>query len=57
MADYLLKSQNKILALQNVEKGVKYFKEDRSNDAMVCFKKAISIDEENVEAYVARGAL
>lgn len=57
MADRLLKAQNKALAIQNVERGVRYFKEDRNIDALVYFNKAISIDEETVEAYVARGAL
>jgi tetratricopeptide (TPR) repeat protein len=57
MADELLKRQNQLLAQQNVEKGVDYFKQDRISDAMACFKKALSIDDQNVDAFVARGAL
>lgn len=52
-----MKKQNKALAFQNVQKGISYFKEDRIQDAKVSYNKALSIDDENVEAYVARGAL
>lgn len=57
LATDLLKRQNKTLSLQNVQKGISYFKENRNQDAKVSYNKALSIDEENVEAYVARGAL
>lgn len=57
MACDLLKLQNRQLALQNVQKGIALFKEERNQDAILCYNKALSIDEENVEAYVARGAL
>ena len=32
-------------------------KVDKSQNAILCYNKALSIDEENVEAFVARGAL
>lgn len=41
----------------SVQKGIALFKEERNQDAILCYNKALSIDEENVEAYVARGAL
>jgi hypothetical protein len=56
-ASELLKAQNKNLALQNVQKGIKLAKENRNVEAVVFYNKALSIDENNVEAYVARGAL
>lgn len=42
--------------MNSVAKGIKLFKENNS-DAINHFNKALSIDEENVEALVARGAL
>ena len=57
MASELLKRQNKNLALQSVQKGINLFKEDKNQDAILCFNKALSIDQQNVEAFVARGAL
>jgi tetratricopeptide (TPR) repeat protein len=57
MASELLKLQNRTLALQNVHKGISLFKENRNLEAVVYYNKAISIDELNVDAYVARGAL
>ena len=57
MAAELLKSQNRSLALQNVQKGIGLFKENRNLEASVYYNKALSIDEDNVEAYVARGAM
>ena len=57
MASELLKVQNRTLALQNVQKGISLFKENRSMEAVVYYNKAISIDQQNVDAYVARGAL
>lgn len=57
MSTDLLKKQNKQLALQSVQKGISYFKDERIQDAMLSYNKALSYDPENVEAYVARGAL
>lgn len=57
MASELLRAQNKSLALQNVQKGISLFKENRNMEAVVYYNKALNIDERNVEAYVARGAL
>ncbi|CAF0960137.1 unnamed protein product [Brachionus calyciflorus] len=57
MADELLKRQNKNLALEHVQKGVTRFKEGKSEDAILNYHKALQIDEECVEAFVARGAL
>jgi len=56
-ASDLLKNQNRQMALQSVQKGIACVKEDRSQEAMMCYNKALTIDSENVEAYVARGAL
>lgn len=57
MATDLLKQQNRKLALQSVQKGIEHFKAERTMEALQCYNKALSIDNENVEAYVARGAL
>lgn len=42
---------------QSVQKGVSLFREGKPIDAMLSYNKALSIDSDNVEAYVARGAL
>ena len=41
----------------SVQRGINLFKEDKSQDAMLCYNKALSIDSGSVEAFVARGAL
>jgi tetratricopeptide (TPR) repeat protein len=56
-ATHLRKQQNRNLALKNVERGIHLVKENKSVDALLCYNKALSIDVDNVEAYVARGAL
>jgi tetratricopeptide (TPR) repeat protein len=40
-----------------VTRGICLFKENKSDDAILYFNKALSIDEENVEALVAKGAM
>lgn len=57
MADELFKKQNKNLAIQSVQRGISLFKEDKIQDSILSYQKALSIDEGCVEAYVARGAL
>jgi Tfp pilus assembly protein PilF len=57
MGSELYKQQNKNLALQSVQRGVGLFRDGKNQDAMHSYNKALSIDENNVEAYVARGAL
>ena len=41
----------------SVAKGVEHFKAERFIEAMQHLNKALEIDEQNVEAFVARGAL
>ena len=45
------------LLLSSVQRGISWFKQDRFYDAILCYRQALSYDEQNVEAYVARGAL
>ena len=37
--------------------GVQLYKEGKHNEAMSLYNKALDIDSENVEAFVARGAM
>ncbi|XP_018119163.1 tetratricopeptide repeat protein 14 isoform X2 [Xenopus laevis] len=56
-APYLRKKQSSSWALKCVKQGVDYFKVGRHIDAMNEYNKALEIDDKNVEALVARGAL
>ncbi|XP_025051768.1 tetratricopeptide repeat protein 14 isoform X1 [Alligator sinensis] len=53
----LRKKQSASWALKCVKTGVDYFKAGRHVEAMNEYNKALEIDEQNVEALVARGAL
>ena len=53
----LKKNKLKFFLSKSVQRGINLFKEDKNQDAILCYNKAISIDAESVEAYVARGAL
>lgn len=44
-------------AHKSVAEGVAFFKKGQHEEAFQCLGKALHIDEENVEAYVAKGAL
>ncbi|OXA59693.1 Tetratricopeptide repeat protein 14 [Folsomia candida] len=56
-AAYLRRIQNGKWAHGNVADGIKYFKMGKFTEAFQCLNKALSIDSENVEGLVARGAL
>ncbi|KAM9224521.1 tetratricopeptide repeat protein 14 isoform 3-T3 [Dugong dugon] len=56
-ASALRKKQSASWALKCVKIGVDYFKVGRHVDAMNEYNKALEIDQQNVEALVARGAL
>ncbi|XP_038050087.1 uncharacterized protein LOC119723484 [Patiria miniata] len=56
-AEPLRKWQTNRWSMESVAKGVEHFKAGRLLDAMQHLNKALEIDEENVEALVARGAL
>ncbi|XP_022093740.1 uncharacterized protein LOC110980955 [Acanthaster planci] len=56
-AEPLRKWQTNRWSMESVAKGVAYFKAGQLLDAMQHLNKALEIDEENVEALVARGAL
>jgi hypothetical protein len=43
--------------VRSVHEGVEHLKHGRQVESMQCLKKALHIDEHNVEALVARGAL
>ena len=53
----LRKEQAELMALKHVALGIKYFKSGNNIEAFQCLNKALTIDKENVEALVARGAL
>jgi len=53
----LRKEQGEMMALKHVALGIKYFKSGNNIEAFQCLNKALTIDKENVEALVARGAL
>jgi len=57
MAANLRRVQNAKWAHENVAHGIKYFKAGKFTEAFQCLNKALSIDAENVEGLVARGAL
>lgn len=41
----------------SVVKGVEYYKQGQYNEALQCYNHALSINESNADALVARGAL
>ena len=43
--------------MRSVADGIRYFKEGKHSEAMQHLNRALQIDEDNVEALVARGAL
>ncbi|XP_071798123.1 uncharacterized protein [Asterias amurensis] len=53
----LRKWQTNRWSMESVAKGVEHFKAERFIEAMQHLNKALEIDEQNVEAFVARGAL
>jgi len=57
MASQLRRVQNAKWAHGNVAEGIKFFKMAKFTEAFQCLNKALSIDAENVEGLVARGAL
>ncbi|CAL1593365.1 unnamed protein product [Knipowitschia caucasica] len=56
-ATSIRKKQSAMWALKSVRLGVDHFKNERHVEAMNEFNKALDIDNNNVEALVARGAL
>ena len=46
-----------VWAHKSVADGVAFFKEGRHEEAFQCLNKALKIDDQNVEALVAKGAL
>lgn len=56
-AKQLRKKQNASASYRHVSKGVKHFKAGETSEAFQCLNAALKIDEDNVEGYVARGAL
>lgn len=57
MASQLRRDQNAKWAHSHVVEGIKYFKLEKFTEAFQCLNKALSIDAENDEGLVARGAL
>ncbi|PIK57724.1 putative filaggrin [Apostichopus japonicus] len=53
----LRKKQSELWAMESVAKGVNFFKNGQYTEALQCFNRALEIDVDNVEAFVARGAL
>ena len=56
-AKQLRKRQNANASFHHVAKGVKHFKAGENSEAFQCLNAALRIDQENVEGFVARGAL
>merc|ERR1712226_857756 len=56
-AKQLRKKQNATASYRHVSKGVKHFKAGETSEAFQCLNAALRIDVENVEGFVARGAL
>lgn len=56
-ASELRQAQSAKWAYKNVSEGIALFKANKHADAFLCLNKALSIDPNNVEALVARGAL
>ena len=56
-ASALRKEQNSQMAFKHVALGIKYFKSGNNLEAFQCLNKALTIDKDNVEGLVARGAL
>ena len=56
-ATHLRKRQNANASYRHVAQGVKHFKAGENSEAFQCLNAALRIDEENVEGFVARGAL
>ena len=56
-AKQLRKRQNSNASFRHVAQGVKHFKSGETSEAFQCLNAALRIDEENVEGFVARGAL
>lgn len=46
-----------LFVFYSVAEGIQQFKESKHVEAMQNFNKALQIDAQNVEAFVARGAL
>ena len=57
MASSLRSQQNGKWAHGSVAEGIRHFKSGNLTEAFQCLNKALSIDAENVEGLVARGAL
>jgi tetratricopeptide (TPR) repeat protein len=53
----LRNEQNSQMAFKHVALGIKYFKSGNNLEAFQCLNKALTIDKDNVEGLVARGAL
>ena len=49
--------QMKIWARKDVETGISYIKKGKNSEAFSCLDKALKVDPENAEAFVAKGAL
>lgn len=56
-SEALRKAQMCKWAHKSVADGVAHFKQNQHEEAFQCLNKALQIDPENVEAFVAKGAL
>ncbi|VDM35982.1 unnamed protein product [Hydatigera taeniaeformis] len=57
MACELRRVQLYNMSMRHVAQGVRYFKEGRNTEALQCYNFAIEVENNNADAYVARGAL
>ena len=53
----LRNKQMKIWARKDVEIAISYIKKGKESEAFSCLDKALKVDPENAEAFVAKGAL
>lgn len=56
-ASELRQTQSSKWAYRSVSDGITHFKAGRHTEAFQCLNKALTIDTNNIEALVARGAL
>ncbi|KAH9281101.1 Tetratricopeptide repeat protein 14 [Echinococcus granulosus] len=57
MACELRRVQLYNMSMRHVAQGVRYFKDGRNTEALQCYNFAIEVENNNADAYVARGAL
>jgi len=55
--DYIKEEQNRNWAIQMIKEGITLSKQGKDSQALECYNQAIEVDPNNVDAFVALGAL